>query len=693
MAGQPEKWTLDGFLSHFIEIENNMRDRSFAFLLGAGASKPSGIPTGAELVEVWLNELHERHEPDRKARPLEKWATADALEIPKFEYSRRATFYPQVFERRFRDDRDAGYAYLEQIMEGAEPSFGYSVLAQILVKTRHSIVITTNFDDLVADALSMFAHKHPLVCGHESLTGFIRPQMRRPLVAKIHRDLLLEPKNDSAGVSELGEGWKEALRKLLEHYVIIAIGYGGNDGSLMGLLEQIEPKGLAGKILWCYREGSGPDQRVLELLTAKKGIMIPIAGFDELMLLLNEKLGFPLQADEIEKQAKVRATVYRGSFEEIQERVKPKPGAAEAKKEESEAVAKLVEGQSGWWGWELKATSESDPEKREQIYRAGLKEFKDSCELMCNFANFLVSVRKKHDEAEELYRRALELAPDSALVMLNLANLLNYVCKKHDEAEEFYRRALGLQPSDARVMGRLMGNLANLLTNVRKKHDEAEQLYRRALGLGPDEAHIMTNFARFLARVRNNHDEAEELYTRALKLAPYDADIMGSFANFLTMFRKNYDEAEKLYRRALELAPESAVNTANFTSFNLARGKILEAKEMAGRAWPLCAKDRGQAAAEVALYRGIISRIEQRDDTPALGRLKTMLVKGFQRQEWSFDDLLAMATDKLSADDNRLYAALAAAILDVDKVAALEEFPRWKTVEPIALDVPWPDGQ
>jgi hypothetical protein len=318
MAGQPEKWTLDGFLSHFIEIHNNMQDRSVAFLLGAGASKPSGIPTGAELVESWLNELHERHEPDRKSHPLDKWATADALEIPKFEYSRAAAFYPQVFERRFRDDRDAGYAYLEKIMESAEPSFGYSVLAQVLVKTRHSVVITTNFDDLVADALPMFAHRRPLVCGHESLTGFIRPQMRRPLVAKIHRDLLLEPKNDSAGVSELGEGWKEALQKLLEHYVIIAIGYGGNDGSLMGLLEQIEPKGLAGKILWCYRENSnGPDQRVLNLLIAKKGIMIPIAGFDELMLLLNERLGFALQAEEIEKQAKGRADVYRKSFQEI----------------------------------------------------------------------------------------------------------------------------------------------------------------------------------------------------------------------------------------------------------------------------------------------------------------------------------------------------------------------------------------
>jgi hypothetical protein len=139
------------------------------------------------------------------------------------------------------------------------------------------------------------------------------------------------------------------------------------------------------------------------------------------------------------------------------------------------------------------------------------------------------------------------------------------------------------------------------------------------------------------------------------------------------------------------LAPDNAAIVANLASFNLARGKISEAKEMAGRAWPLCAKDRGQAAAEVALCRGLISRIEQRDDEPALGRLKAMFLNGFQREGSSFDDVLAMAADKLSADDNRLYAALAAAILDADKVAALEELPRWKAVAPIALDVPWPD--
>ncbi len=40
-------------------------------------------------------------------------------------------------------------------MEGNVSSLGYSLLAEIIQHTRHKVVITTNFDNLVADALAM----------------------------------------------------------------------------------------------------------------------------------------------------------------------------------------------------------------------------------------------------------------------------------------------------------------------------------------------------------------------------------------------------------------------------------------------------------------------------------------------------------------------------------------------------------
>jgi Tfp pilus assembly protein PilF len=309
--------------------------------------------------------------------------------------------------------------------------------------------------------------------------------------------------------------------------------------------------------------------------------MVPIDGFDELMLEVGNRLQFGLLDDEIEKQAKNRAKAYREQFEKLVKPGEP-PLASESAKDVRRAVERLVETQSGWWGWELKARAEPDPEKREQIYRSGLKEFRKNPELMCSFANLLAGVRKNHDEAERLYRRALEIEPDNAIVM-------------------------------------------------------------------------------------------------------------AYFATFLSRVRKNYDEAERLHRRVLELEPESANGMANSAAFLLARGRISEAKDQAARAWPLCARQGVQAAAEVALYRGLMSRMEKKDDSAALGRLKTLLARGFGRGAWSFDDVLAEAANTLSGDDARLYAALAAAILDPGKVAELGEFPRWKALAPIALDTPWPE--
>ena len=155
MASEPEVWTTRGFLDHFISIDKRMQDRSFAFILGSGASRPSGIPTGDELVHTWIAELHQRLDLQPETRPVDTWATPENIGISGFDYKHAATFYPQIFERRFGDDPEEGYAHLEAIMESKEPSFGYSVLAQILTKTRHRVIITTNFDNLVADALSI----------------------------------------------------------------------------------------------------------------------------------------------------------------------------------------------------------------------------------------------------------------------------------------------------------------------------------------------------------------------------------------------------------------------------------------------------------------------------------------------------------------------------------------------------------
>ena len=649
-----QKITIEGFLDEFVQRHEQMTDRPFCWVLGSGASVQSRIPTGGFLASQWLKEIHKMEDFDKL--PIEEWATAENLGIPGFEFSRAANFYPWIYQRRFRDYKEQGYAFLEKVMDRAEPSFGYSVLAQIMANTHHKVAITTNFDNLVADALSIYTRIFPLVCGHESLTGYIRANLRRPLVAKIHRDLLLAPLSNPDEIANLPGEWTAALKKIFERFTPIVIGYGGNDGSLMGFLKMLDS--IEGGIFWCFREGSEIDPKIHEVVEHHRGRLVPIVGFDELMLQLQEKLQLQFLLPQLKTLNDKRVADYQKQFEILTaalRRPAESPAAEEARKpvrKAAEAAVERLTKEKDWWAWQLKADAEPDPQRREAIFRAAMDDFPESGELTSNFANFMTRVRKSYDEAERLYRKALEIDPDDA----------DY-----------------------------LGNFAAFISDVREDYDEGERLYRKAIELRPAKANINNNFALLMMINRKDYDQAEQLFRRALELEPNYANAMGNFAVFMSEVRKDYDEAERLHRRSLELDPNSDNKTANFAQFLAGTARADEARELAVRAWHLQAKEPSSNTSEVAFTRWILDRALNRDGSPALGRLKTIVTSGFERGTWSFDRLLATQLPRCPESERALAQKLADAILDASKVEALENEPLWEAVEPIPLDVPWPD--
>src|SRR6266404_2393135 len=394
------KITIHGFLSEFKGRHEQMKDRPFCWVLGSGASIQSGIPTGGALVKQWLTELHELEDFDGFS--LEQWATPENLGIPGFEFARAATFYPWIYQRRFRDYKEQGYAFLENAMDHAEPSFGYSVLAQLMATTLHKVAVTTNFDNLIADALSIYTRTFPLVCGHESLTGYIRANLRRPLVAKIHRDLLLAPLSNPDEIARLPNEWAAALTKIFDRFTPIVIGYGGNDGSLMGFLKTLAP--IEGGIFWCHRDGSDIDPTVHEVVEHHRGKLVPIAGFDEVMLQFQEKLQLKFLLPQLQSAHEKRVSNYQKQFEALRADLRkpaPSPAAEEARKparKAAEAAVERLTKEKNWWAWQLKADAEPNLKRREAIFRDGLEDFPESAELLCNVAGFMTEELKNYDE-------------------------------------------------------------------------------------------------------------------------------------------------------------------------------------------------------------------------------------------------------------------------------------------------------
>lgn len=438
--------TETGFLTEFLNQHTQRTDRPFCFILGAGASQSSGIPTGAEMAQVWLRELHEAENFDGLS--LEEWATGERLDIEGFTIGDAANFYPQLYQRRYGDHEQAGYAFLESQMEGKEPSYGYSVLAYLLSETAHRIVITTNFDNLVADGLSIHSSRFPLVIGHDSLAQYATVELRRPLVAKIHGALGFSPKNHPDDISQLPEGWQKALARILDRYTPIVIGYGGNDGSLMGFLEAL-PAHIPDRIYWCVRVSDANRNdfvesvcpAVREYVQSRRGRFVPIRGFDELMAKLLRKLGEKGTIPDLYQRLQDRHRERERNYDNQQRRLFEAAVSSDLPRGSGgnlqsqivdpdlvEAVSEIAETRKDkpWWVWLQEIEYETHVDRKESIYLQALESNPQSGPLLMNYADFLRDVRKDRGKAEKFYKRAVESDPEYCASLPTDRDFLRY---------------------------------------------------------------------------------------------------------------------------------------------------------------------------------------------------------------------------------------------------------------------------
>lgn len=147
--------------------ESNKNDERFCFILGSGASVESGIVSGGELEKRWMSFLM-GEAPDEGTLPRNPEVVRDYArnlkndKVIQFDFSKiekewkknkkaylSSEYYFDLYTLRFYPQYNNGYRYLEKLMESAEPSLGYRILAKLITdKNKNNLVITTNFDSL-----------------------------------------------------------------------------------------------------------------------------------------------------------------------------------------------------------------------------------------------------------------------------------------------------------------------------------------------------------------------------------------------------------------------------------------------------------------------------------------------------------------------------------------------------------------
>ncbi len=593
-----------------------IQDKCFVFFLGAGCSISSGIPGAGSLVkDYWLPRLQNLRALDPNI--ADKWVKE---EFPDYDSKSPALSYSLVMERVFLTP-DERQQEIERLCDKRLPGFGYAVLAKLITREvgKFNVVITTNFDDLVSDALYLYTTAHPLVIGHESLAGFIRPTRTRPLVVKLHGDAHLAPQNTAAETSNVKEEVEHQVKGLLNDRGLIIIGYGGNDKGIASMLSTLPKEALPFGVYWI--SGSEPQCLLKSWLEERNAIWVERFDFDEMMLLIRDYFNLP-HPDR--KTFDDLIQNYTDTYKKLSDRIRSAPVKAEdtALKGALERADKEF---TDWWSYivEGEKYEKIHPEKANEIYIEGLKRYPDSTSLISTYAFFLLKTGNDYNKIEQLYQHFLELDANDSDVISLYAFFLQVIRKDYDGAEKYYLRALEVNPNDVRAIIRY----CSLIEEIRKDYDKAEKLFLRALELEPNNPSIISSYAIFVHTVYKDYDKAERLFLRALEVDPNNAYTIFVYADFLQRIHKDYDKVEQLFLRALELEPNDAFILTGYAGFLFSQGKNeqgnLYLKKVISQ---LTNFQMPNLATEVWFYTICHGQDDERQE--ALGKLKKSLLDG-----------------------------------------------------------------
>ena len=303
-------------------------------------------------------------------------------------------------------------------------------------------------------------------------------------------------------------------------------------------------------------------------------------------------------------------------------------------------------------------------------------------DTLCNYAIYLVEQRGDLDGAEAYFKQALEVDPKHADTLCNYAIYLVEQRGDLDGAEAYFKQALEADPKHAAILG----SYAIFLEEQRGDLDGAEVYYKRALEADPKHAAILSSYAIFLEEQRGDLDGAEVYYKCALEADPKDTNNLSNYAIFLEEQRGDLDGAEVYYKRAFEADPKDASNLGNYGQFLIGLARLSEGEKALLSAFEHLDQASVRNKAKICFSLWLVSRMQGYSAERWERYFKYFIQKGFKRHPWSFARMLDQAKKVLSPEEFEYAEALARAFLDESQVANLEQYERWRTLEPLN---PW----
>lgn len=277
------------------------RPQSFAWLLGAGASHSTGLPTASDLLWYMKRTYYCDHESQDVSRQ-DLQNPAVRARIQSFMLSRgfpeewSEGEYPKYFEKIFADDRERQATYVRRRLseENVTLNVGQRAFGGLLATGRCRVAFTTNFDTVIEKSVAEVSGKAiaPFHLEGARAANAALNNEEYPIVCKLHGDFRYDSiKNLPKDLAVQNADLSACLVNAAARFGFIVTGYSGRDASVVALLRKAleQPNPFPHGFYWTHMKGAEPIAPVTALIAdaQAKGVraeVVQIETFDSLLL-------------------------------------------------------------------------------------------------------------------------------------------------------------------------------------------------------------------------------------------------------------------------------------------------------------------------------------------------------------------------------------------------------------------------
>jgi tetratricopeptide (TPR) repeat protein len=506
--------------------------------------------------------------------------------------------YSVLFEKLYPDER-ARQKFVEPKVEDAFPAWGYLYLANIIRKGQFNLVFTTNFDDLINDALTRFIGYNAVVCAADSEVATINVSTARAKIIKLHGDYLFKKlRNTREELQRLSANMERKFAEFARQCGMLVLGYAGADQSIMDLLDRLmqDPDAFPGGIYWGLHDPEAALPLPLEqLFDRQRERLRPFRcqDFDDFMARLHERLQLPVPLtiaepltsartsidrllDLIKRRQPANPTINAHAQRLLQQRDSAIAQAAEpdilelfeaeialGQRDHAAALVHVQRYAEGHprdaraltiWGTALMMQGE-DGGGRDR-YEAAAEKWREAIRCDAKWAAARYNLVRYHWQRQE-YREAiaeaealLTLAPRDANLKNGLAQLYGTAGRTR-EALEIVEALMADDPGTPQLH-----LLRGMLLEQRGRPVEALRAVERALQIAPANAWLRIQAAQCYVRLARPREAASE-FVQAIQLDPANTSFRIQAAVFF-LGTNQAPQALMHLREAAQREPESA---------------------------------------------------------------------------------------------------------------------------------------